>query len=73
MYGLFPHLLRHVIPPLGSCFREVPGVFHVSPVDKSDHTAISGDLGGVTLSFSLSKILVFHSHAATLWHTNHRV
>ena len=36
-------------------FCEVAGVFHVSSLDKSDQTAISGVFGGFTLSFLESK------------------
>ena len=44
---------------MGKCSREhsreVPGVFHVSSVSKSNRTAVSGELSGAALSFPVSK------------------
>ena len=63
------YLVRHINPPFGEKFpgnaRVVPGVIRVSWVNKSDCITISGELGGVALSFLPSKIglLCTHSHA----------
>ena len=44
---------------------EIPGVFHVSSVEKSDLTATPGELGGVKLSFRGRKV-AYHFQAPTL-------